>query len=829
MSSPGGKPAKTVLVVEDNPGDARLVSLYLEEQDGDGFVAIVAETLAAALDVLAARPVDAVLLDLSLPDSFGVATLEKLRAAQPFVPVVVLTGNDDHEVALAALRRGAQDFLVKGQGDGDLVRRSVRYAIERSRVGLELRRSEAQFRAVFANAGLGVILVAADGRIMAANRAFAAMVGHGAEDVNGTALSSLLHADDIGRHDSLFGDLVAATHDNFQMLSRFVGREGGVAWGRVTVTAVRDTDADTLRFAVVVVEDVTERKRLEDDMRLAATVFESTGEGLFITDSEQRIIRINPAFSDITGYEADEVLGRTPGFLASGRHGRDFYGRMWHAIETQGRWQGEIWDRRKNGETFVSWQNIAAVRDAEGEVTNYVGVMGDITSSKQIEERLSYAANHDPLTRLPNRNLFQERLSRALARAHRNRGLVAVMFVDLDRFKEVNDTLGHLAGDRLLQQVAERISASIRQGDTVARLSGDEFTVMLEDVEDPRDAALVAHKVLKILSEPFHIGSDVVKISSSIGVSIYPMDAADSQSLVRLADAAMYRAKQQGRNAYRFHSETVNAQAFERLALEEALDGALARGEFEVHYQPVFDLATGRVASIEALLRWNHPDVGLLAPSQFLPLVEEDGLIQPIGQWLLETACRQTHVWHGMGFEGLELEVNLSGRQLRQTNFLEMIGRVLGETGMPPERLLLEIPEGTAVDRVIATGAVFNGLARLGVHVAIDEFGAGYSSLAFLRHRPPAALKISQSFVRSASASTEDAEIVTAIVGIARGLRMAVVAPGIETEEQLALMVASGCDRVQGFLLARPMSAAAMTDYLASREIPGVLSRRVVT
>ncbi len=828
MTGPLASSPRTVLVVEDNPGDARLVSYYLRGEAQPPFQVVEADHLAGALTVLAARHVDVVLLDLSLPDSFGLETLARLRDAVPLVPVVVLTGTDDEGLALEALRKGAQDYLVKGAGDGDLVRRAVRYAIERSRVDQELRQSEARFRAVFANAGIGVVVVDPAGALMDVNRAFATMVGYAVHELKTMTLVGLTHPEDQARSEAAMARINDGDSDSYQMLKRYLAKDGRVVWARLTVTAVRDEDSGGVEFTVAVVEDVTERKRLEDHMRLAVTVFENTGDGLFITDAARRIIHVNRAFTDITGYLPEEALGQTPKVLSSGRHGADFYARMWHALETTGRWQGEIWDRRKSGEMFAGWQSIAAVRGDDGEVANYVAVLSDITSRKQVEERLSYAANHDPLTRLPNRTLFHERLSRALARAHRNRDVVALLFVDLDHFKQVNDTLGHLAGDLLLQKVAERIGNSIRQGDTVARLSGDEFTVILEDIQDPRDAAIVAHKILRTLADPFELGpGQTASISSSIGVAVYPVDAGDTQTLIKLADNAMYRAKRLGRNGCQFHSETVNAQAFERMVLEDTLRGALERGEFSLHYQPVFDAHTGAVAAVEALLRWRHPEVGMVVPSQFLALAEETGLVLPIGRWVLETACRQVKAWHDMGFRDLVLDVNLSTRQLRQADIIESVAEAIEISGLSPDRLALEVPESSIIDKGAEPGGVFTRLAALGLHLAIDEFGAGFSSFTFLRRLPANALKISQAFVRNIATSSDDAEIVTAIVAVARGLHMSVVAPGVETEEQFAFLATYGCDRVQGFLFARPMTAEAMTEFLRKGEVPPALAARL--
>ena len=820
MATPPPDPTSplSVLVVEDNPGDARLVQIYLEEDLAAPFAVTVADRLAVALEALVRQRIDIALLDLSLPDSFGLDGLARLRAAAPLLPVVVLTGTADEALALESLRQGAQDYLVKGQGDGELVRRAIRYAVGRSRADAALRESEARFRALFENAGAGMILVNTDGRYLHGNPAFRAMVGYAETELQGMSLRDLTAPEDGAELCDLYQRLIRGELRSLDLTRRYTNRDGAVRWGRLTVTPVRDGAQPC--HAVAVVEDVTDTKRLEDQMRLAATVFENTGEGLFITDANRRIILINPAFSILTGYPAEEVLGRSPRLLASGRHGPDFYARMNESLAQTGRWQGEIWNRRKTGEMFAEWLNIAEVRDQRGQLLHYVAVFSDITSRKQDEERLNYQANHDPLTRLPNRTLFQERLSRALTRAHRNHSMVTLLFIDLDFFKQVNDTLGHLAGDSLLQQVAERLTACVRQGDTVARLAGDEFTVILEDIAEARDSAVVAHKILALLAEPFDLQGHEARISASIGVSLYPHDGKEADTLVKLADAAMYRAKRQGRNACCFHSESVYAQAFERLGLENALRQAIENSEFSLDYQPLFARKDGVLTAVEALLRWQHPDLGLLPPDRFLPLAEETGLILPIGRLTLKLVCQQGQAWFEQGLAPPRLCINLSPRQALAPGLADEVAVALTESGLPAERLQLDLPEICLTAPDVDTDTRFARLKALGITLAIDDFGSGHASFSLLRRAPMSSLKISQSFVRDLARGAENPEVLTAIIAVAHGLHLQVIAPGIETEEQFAHLARYDCDQFQGFLFARPMAAAEMTDFLRQKIRP---------
>ena len=797
----------SILMIEDNPGDARLVQeLLLESSWAGRFVVTWVDRLGQAFDKLTNSVFQVILLDLSLPDSHGLETLTRMRAKAPSLPIVVLSGLDDEDLALRAMQGGAQDYLVKGRGDGDLIRRAIRYSIERHRAEEALRQSRARFQAIYENTSLGISLVDPDGRLIDANPALHTILGYSTEQLRGKPVSDITHPDDQDATMAMMDELVQGARDHYTLEKRFLKTTGDVIWGRVNVSLVRGIEGDPL-FSVALIEDISERREMEDRLRLAAQVLENTSEGIFVTDVNHKIILINPAFTELTGFELPDVVGHKPNVLSSGRHDAAFYERLHTALIESGKWQGEIWNRRKSGELFAEWINISVVRNEQNEISNYVAVFSDITSRKQTEERLNYQANHDPLTTLPNRTLFYERLSRALARAHRNRLTVGLLFLDLDHFKEVNDTCGHLIGDMLLQTVAERLSGCTRQGDTVARLAGDEFTVILEDIADFRDAAVVSQKILHQLAEPFHLNGHRLQVTTSIGISLFPDDGEEIQTLLRNADAAMYRAKKQGKNNYQFHSESLNAQAFERLALESSLLHAIERQQFRLHYQPVYEVASGRVVAIEALLRWQHPEVGLVLPAQFLSLAEETGLIMPIGRWVLTEACRQMAAWHRAGFGDLRISVNLSGQQLQQFDLIDTVSTALHDGRLAPEFLELELPESSVMGKDLENGPVLNALKNLGVRIAIDDFGTGYSSFGYLRRLPIDTLKIDQSFVRDIMVDADDAKIITAITAIAHSLRLNVVAEGVETIEQLTFLKRHQCDQVQGFLFNRPLPA----------------------
>ncbi len=568
---------------------------------------------------------------------------------------------------------------------------------------------------------------------------------------------------------------------------------------------------------VVTFFDLTERIRGEDKSRLAATMFESTHEGVMITDAKGRILAVNQAFTRVTGYEEEEAVGHSPSLLRSGYHEPDFYAVIWRALDEAGHWQGEIWNRRKNGEVYPELLSISAVHDRHGAVCNYVGVFTDISQIKESEAKLAHLAHYDPLTGLPNRLLLSSRLQHALDQAQRQSDRVAILFLDLDRFKNVNDSLGHQAGDELLCAVTERLTRRLRGEDTLARLGGDEFVVLLERLHEPRDAAMVARSMLDALAEPFALArGHEVYIGASIGISVYPDDGDNVPQLIQHADVAMYQAKDQGRNAYGFYTQALTENANQRLEMETKLRRGLERNEFILHYQPQVSLSDGRLIGAEVLVRWQRKGEGLIPPNQFIPLAEETGLIVPLGEWVLREACSQWARWQREGHAPITLAVNISPRQFRQQDLAQVVDRVLAETGMPASALELELTEGALMHQGEDAEFTLRELKRLGVALAIDDFGTGYSSLAYLKRFPIDRLKIDQSFVRDISTDPNDSELVSTIIAMGRNLKLQVLAEGVETPEQLAFLVDKECDAYQGYLFSRPLPSEAFAALLAA-------------
>ncbi|WP_045476781.1 EAL domain-containing response regulator [Serpentinimonas barnesii] len=563
------------------------------------------------------------------------------------------------------------------------------------------------------------------------------------------------------------------------------------------------------------VKNILARKRNERQLRLAAHVFDYSGEAILITDRDNCIIEANPAFTRLTGYSAEEVRGQDPRILSSGRNPRALYAEMWRAIKDRGFWQGELWDRHKNGATEPRLVTISTVCNPHGEIDYHISTFSDIREQKATEERIRRIAYHDSLTGLPNRLHLSAALEQALNQAQRSGTEVALLFIDMDRFKLINDTLGHQVGDELLVEVAQRLKACVRESDIVARQGGDEFVVAITGLSEDLAATAVVGKILASLGQPYLIGQRVLHSSPSIGISIYPVDGTDATTLMKHADAAMYHAKDLGRNQVQYFKAELNAQAQRRLELETDLRGALASQQFELHYQPKWCTKSQRISGVEALLRWHHPRLGLVPPLSFIPLAEETGLIDSIGQWVLEQACGQLAAWRDAGIVGLSMSTNLSAHQLRSAQLLPSVRALLERFALQEDEIEFEITESVAMTNPAQAIELLRALRALGVRLAIDDFGTGYSSLAYLKHLPIQCLKVDKGFVRDIETDSNDAAICAATIALAHQLGLEVVAEGVETQAQSDFLTKlHHCDQLQGYLIGRPMPAATLTPLL---------------
>lgn len=549
------------------------------------------------------------------------------------------------------------------------------------------------------------------------------------------------------------------------------------------------------------------RDQAGKQLALQRQIIDHAGEGMILTDAAQRILSVNAAFERITGYTAGEVFGLTPTKLSAGHQGLNFHRNIWDFVAEKGHWQGEVWDRRKDGSIYPKQMRIATIRDEAGQISHFVATFADVSEAKAQLERFDYLAHHDQLTNLPNRLALDAHLDSLLDGAVPGINRLALLIIDLDNFKTVNDSLGHHAGDRLLAEIARRMGAEMDRSTRLFRLGGDEFVVVFEQLDNDAAVAALVDRLGRVIGLPCDIDGHALHATPSIGISLYPEHGRDGLTLIRNADAAMYAAKAAGRNTHRFFDESMNAAANKRLHLESELWRALAENQLVLHYQPQIDLLSGKVVGVEALVRWDHPLRGMIAPADFIPVAEECGLILPLGHWVLLTACRQVRSWLDAGIDMGEMAVNISAHQFRQPGFVQTVQGVLAETGLPADRLELEITESTVMHGVDAAIQTLSQLKAMGVRLAIDDFGTGYSSLSYLRRFPLDRLKIDRSFLADVDTDADAASLVTSIVMLGRSLGLQLVAEGVENFAQAEFLRTLECERVQGFHFYQPVSA----------------------
>jgi diguanylate cyclase (GGDEF)-like protein/PAS domain S-box-containing protein len=546
---------------------------------------------------------------------------------------------------------------------------------------------------------------------------------------------------------------------------------------------------------------------------IAKKIIEYTNEGIIITDAKGNILLTNPAFEVATGYSDDEVRGKNPRILQSGLHDQKFYEKMWEEIKTNGFWKGEIWNKRKDGELFVEWLTISSVKDQEGNVSNYIAIFSDITEHKQNVEQLKRLAHYDILTGVPNRYLFTKRLKSLIQTSRKYHQQFALLFLDLDRFKNINDTLGHHIGDLLLQKAAQRLKGILRKQDTIARIGGDEFVIILPNLKHIREAIHIAERIIESLKASFWLNGQEVYISTSIGISFYPYDGEDIETLVRNADRAMYEAKKSGRNHFELYHNELHINDKETLLLENALRKAIDCNELQLHYQPQMDTQTKQICGVEALLRWKHPKMGFVSPGKFIPIAEESGLIVPISDWVLRQACEDLKKLH-LDYPHLKMSINISSIYFQQADFMKKLQSVIEAANIHSRLLELELTESTIMPNAEQSIERLVKLKLLGLKIAIDDFGTGFSSLSYLHRFPIDILKIDQSFIKHVSSYQDDASIVTAIIKMAHDLRLQVIAEGVETNKQFKFLQKQGCDYVQGYYVSKPLPLPELDELL---------------
>ena len=717
------------------------------------------------------------------------------RADGVFVPL---------DLSISQARTGQGDFflaIVRDISESKRLQRAMREEIR-------LRKSaERRQRQLLDAAGEGIFGTDTKGAVTFINPAGARLLGYSTEELIGRRL-----AEPVGGLPALCDpDSPLADPDHFTdstaetLLHRRDGSTFEAEYFRTPLlTETPLLNEERTHGAVVVFSDISARKRAEQSLLLAENVFGHITEGVLVTDARGSILRVNRALCDMVGYAESEIVGLERPPYRSGEHAPVFYQQMWDTLSREGRWEGEIWNRRKNGEIFPTWQTIVAVNGTDGKPDRYVSVTRDITAQRRSERRIHRLAYFDTLTELPNRELFQDRFAHAIERAQRQRSGLALLFLDLDRFKNVNDSLGHPVGDELLKAVSERLRQLVRSEDTIARLGGDEFTILLESTDSDDSIVNVADKVVAALSQPFRVNEHVLHIGTSVGISRYPYDGDDATTLIKHADTAMYQAKAAGRSNFQFYSQSQSSRTTDRVVMEAKLHRAVDDDELLLHYQPQFDSA-GHITGVEALIRWKDPEAGPIPPGQFIPLAEETGLIVPIGEWVLRTACRQMRIWLDQGAPDMRVSVNLSGPQIIRGDTVGTVAEILEQTGLPARNLELEVTETFVMDNVDRTVDVLTRLRSLGVRIAIDDFGTGHSSLANLKRLPVDTLKIDRAFVHDVPHDADDVAIARAIIALGRQLHLSTVAEGVETVAQKNFLSTEGCDIFQGFLFSRPL------------------------
>ncbi len=795
----------TILIVDDVPTNVGILADALNSEYQIKVAGNGEDALHIAQDD---PPLDLILLDIMMPvmDGFEVCRRLQANSKTKTIPVIFITALTDEIDEERGLDLGAVDYITKPY--------SIPIIKARVRTHLHLKKQGEKNLVLLRNASDGIHILDYDGNIIEVSDSFCSMLGYTLDEMIGMNVSQW----DAGVKDAAEPLMIVRRQFEQPVRALFESRhrrKDGTIFDVEVSSFPLELDGMPALFNSS--RDVTERKQAEAELRIAATAFESQ-EGISVTDATGTILRVNRAFTNITGYSADEVIGKNPSILSSGRHNSDFYAAMWNSIKNQGVWDGEIWNRRKSGEIYPEHLTITAVKGANGNISNYVATLTDITLSKAAAEEIQQLAFYDSLTGLPNRRLLHDRLNQALASSARSGRQGALLFLDLDHFKTLNDTLGHDVGDMLLKQVAERLITCVREGDTVARLGGDEFVVMLEELgSDALDAAgqaeAVGDKILAALNQPYQLITHEHHSTPSIGATLFNNHQSKIDELLKQADIAMYQAKKAGRNTLCFFDPQMQANLGLRVALERDLRLALAEGQFRLYYQ-MQTTHDRQIVGAEVLIRWQHPKHGLVSPLEFIPLAEETGLILPIGQWVLEIACAQLKLWDSdVHTQNLQLAVNVSARQFRQADFVDRVCQVMTNHAINPRQLKLELTESLVLDNVEDTIEKMHALKKFGVHFSMDDFGTGYSSLSYLTQLPLDQLKIDQSFVRNLGIKSSDA-IVQTIIGMADNLGMEVIAEGVETETQRIFLQQHGCLLCQGYLFSKPVPLEAFEALL---------------
>ena len=804
----------TILVVDDDDATRLMIETTLENA---GFTTIGASCCADARILFCNKLPDLVLLDVLLPDGNGFALCREFLSVpqRNEVPIAMVTGLDDIESIKQGYDSGATDFITKPVNWGALPYH-VHYLLRANRALVDLRVSESKNRALLSGIPDMILRIHRDGRVLdfqagsyASNVEAWRALGEG----DSTDDSS---NDNLGSY-RLPAEIVAATEAGISNCLNSSSMQyiefqwyGGSASAHFWEARILPLDRDEV---LMVLRDITQRKSQESQLQLWAKVFESSNEAIFITDSQFNIISVNRSYEKIMGFSLADVLGVNSLQMGVQLHSHSFLRTVTSELTDKGSWQGEISNQRKSGEVFPCWLSITQVLNDAEDVEHYIAIFNDITERKNSRAQIEFLAHHDSLTGLPNRLVLNDRLEVAITEARRRGEKIGVLFIDLDRFKNVNDSLGHSVGDEILKEAGARLSHTVRDSDTVSRLGGDEFVVLIPKLHNEGRLADVTIKLSKALQEPYDINGMGLHMTPSIGIALYPEDGDTPITLIQNADAAMYLAKERGRNNYQFYKPELNAKTLDRLKLESDLRESIELQHFELYYQPQIEAKTGMLSGAEALIRWRHPARGLVSPAEFIPLAEETGLIVALGEWVIQEAARQIRYWRDIGFSNMNVSVNLSALQFRQLGLVETVKQILREAGVPPSSMEIELTESMLMGDVDAAIATLQQFRTSGFRIAIDDFGTGFSCMNYLRHLPIDVLKIDQSFVREMLIEPESRAIVQSIITLAHALGKETIAEGVETAEEYQLLLDQDCRFIQGYYVAKPMPAVEFTRW----------------
>jgi len=813
------KDARNILYLEDDIPLAHLVKRKLERK---GYQVELSDDGMKCLELLTDGTVDLFIVDFNTPSLNGLEVLKALKEQERMPLSIMVSGSHDGRIVLEAMKLGCSDYVIKEIDNYfDLLLVSVENVLDKQRLIKAKELAESKLLQSNQNLKRAQKLAKVgsweyypdDARIYWSAQEYDNFDVPDHVVIDYQKYIQYIHPDDkeqVEQRNAQCLQQKKPSDLNFRLLL-----DDGSIRHLHSYTQV-DVDADNQITRVFgITKDITDEVNAAAKLEQASTVFSSTSEAIFITDENNLISSINPAYTKTTGYSEQDVLGKDPRILNSGHHDKNFFKVFWRELKATGHWQGEIWNRHKDGHVFPVWQSIASIKDSSGKIIQFVSLFSDISARKADEELIRYQANYDSLTGLPNRNLFLDRINIALKHAHRNNKQLALLLLDLDRFKWINDTLGHKAGDVILQETASRLKESVRDSDTVARLGGDEFAIILPELNHVSDAESIANKIFSAFKAPLSIDGNEIHISGSIGITLFPDDADNVDSLQMNADSAMYSAKEDGRNRFHYFTPQLQAKAERHLLLINYLQQALKRDEFEVYYQPIIDLVSHQIVSAEALIRWRQPQLGFISPEEFIPLAESSGLIRAVGDWVVFRVAKNMQRWQQLGLKPINISINKSAYQFSNDHCDDDWFHIFKRHDIDVGRITVEITESVLMEKGHDHVSKLSAMKKQGMKISLDDFGTGYSSLSYLKRFPVDILKIDRSFVRDIIEDSSDAMLVEMILSLADKMNIKVVAEGVETQEQLTFLQKHGCRYIQGYLFSKPLPLAEFESFLS--------------